>query len=86
MSFYISVMFSMDTRDQETDEWRVIDSTQSSSDFSTDDESSSSSYTDDETSSFRSEDSTDSEYRRAIPHKRARLSSEGIADKGEDCL
>lgn len=54
----------MDTGDQETDEWRVIDSTQSASDFSTDDESSSSSYTNDETSSFSSEDSTDSECRR----------------------
>lgn len=85
MSFFISVLFSIDTGDQETDEWRVIDSTQSASDFSTDDESSSSSYTNDETSSFSSEDSTDSECRRAIPHKRARLSSEEIADKGEDC-
>lgn len=56
----------MDTRDLETNEWRLIDSTQSSSDFLTDDESVSSSYTEDETSSSSSEESTDSECRRAF--------------------
>lgn len=48
----------MDTRDLETNEWRLIDSTQSSSDFLTDDESVSFSYTDNETSSSSSEEST----------------------------
>lgn len=66
LSFYISVLFSMDTRDLETNEWRLIDSTQSSSEFLTDDESVSFSYTDNETSSSSSEESTDSECRRAI--------------------
>lgn len=82
--FYILVFFSMDIRDQEIDEWRVIDSIQSLLDFLMDDEFSFN-FMDDEMFSFSFEDSMDLECCCVIFYKRVRLLLEEIEDKEEEC-
>lgn len=59
--FYILVFFSIDIRDLEINEWRLIDSIQSLLDFLMDDELVSFSYIDDEMFSFSFEESMDLE-------------------------
>lgn len=70
--FYILVFFSMDIRDLEINEWRVIDSIQSLLDFLMDDQLFSFSFIDDEMFSFSFEESMDLQCCCVIFYKRVR--------------
>lgn len=79
--FYILVFFSMDIRDLEINEWRVIDSIQSLLDFLMDDQLFSFSFIDDEMFSFSFEESMDLQCCCVIFYKRVRLLLEEIENK-----